>query len=353
VWITRTRLAKIPEVAGHPGCVASLPSVDGRPPHQGKVRVPGIPREGARLHTGLVGKSDVSSLPCPVILPAVAAKPSIAIVGPGNLGSALAARLHDAGYQVREIVSPESRSSQKKGRALARAVGARFAAVSRAGLETNVVWLCVPDREISSAARVLAPQTEWEGKVALHSSGALASDELQVLRRRGASVASLHPLMTFVSGSTPALVGVPFAVEGDRAAVRLARRIVRDLKGELFTIAKQKKSAYHAWGAFTSPLLLAALVTAEQVAKIAGIDRKTARRRMLPIVRQTIENYVRNGPARAFSGPLIRGDAETVLKHLKALGRVGSARDVYLALARSALANLPVRNRKSLEKILG
>jgi predicted short-subunit dehydrogenase-like oxidoreductase (DUF2520 family) len=352
VWITRTRLAKIPEVAGHPGCVASLPSVDGRPPHQGKVRVPGIPREGARLHTGLVGKSDVSSLPCPVILPAVAAKPSIAIVGPGNLGSALAARLHDAGYQVREIVSPESRSSQKKGRALARAVGARFAAVSRAGLETNV-WLCVPDREISSAARVLAPQTEWEGKVALHSSGALASDELEVLRRRGASVASLHPLMTFVSGSTPALVGVPFAVEGDRAAVRLARRIVRDLKGELFTIAKQKKSAYHAWGAFTSPLLLAALVTAEQVAKIAGIDRKTARRRMLPIVRQTIENYVRNGPARAFSGPLIRGDAETVLKHLKALGRVGSARDVYLALARSALANLPVRNRKSLEKILG
>lgn len=281
------------------------------------------------------------------------AKPSIAIVGPGNLGSALARRLHEAGYEIREIVSAERPRSHEKGRALARAVGARFAPASRARLDANVIWLCVPDREIASAARVLAPRAKWAGKVALHSSGALASDELQVLRRSGAAAASLHPLMTFVSGSTPELAGVPFAVEGDRAAVLVARRIVRDLKGELFTIAKQKKSAYHAWGAFTSPLLLAALVTAEQVAKIAGIDRKTARRRMLPIVRQTIENYARNGPARAFSGPLIRGDVETVSKHLKALSRVGNARDVYLALAQAALANLPVRNRKSLQKILG
>lgn len=290
---------------------------------------------------------------CPVILPAMAAKPSIAIVGPGNLGSALAARLHEVGYRIREIVSPERAASRKKGRALARAVGACFTSAPRALLDANVIWLCVPDREIAGAARFLARQTEWTRKVALHSSGALGSEELQALRRRGAAVASLHPLMTFVSSSAPELAGVPFAVEGDPAAVRLARRIVRDLRGELFTIPKRKKSAYHAWGAFTSPLLLAVLVTAERVASIAGIDRRTARRRMLPIVRQTLENYARNGPKGAFSGPLIRGDVETVSKHLHALSRVGSARDVYLALARSALANLPVRNRRSLQKILG
>jgi predicted short-subunit dehydrogenase-like oxidoreductase (DUF2520 family) len=288
----------------------------------------------------------------PVILPAVAVKPSIAIVGPGNLGSALAVRLHEVGYRIREILSSQRAASQKKGRALARAVGARFAFVPGALLDANVIWLCVPDREIASAAGFLARQTKWKRKVALHSSGALASDELQALRRKGAAVASLHPLMTFVSGCTPQLAGVPFAVEGDRAAVRLARRIVQDLKGELFTIPKHKKSAYHAWGAFTSPLLLAVLVTAERVAEIAGIDRKTARRRMLPIVRQTLENYARNGPEGAFSGPLIRGDVETVAKHLHALSRVGRARDVYLALARSALANLPVHNRKLLHKIL-
>ena len=261
-------------------------------------------------------------------------------------------RLQEAGYRIREILSPQRAASQKKGRTLARAVGARFASPPRALLDANVIWLGVPDREIASTAGFLARQTEWKGKVALHSSGALASDELQALRRKGAAVASLHPLMTFVSGSTPQLAGVPFAVEGDPAAVRLARRIVKDLKGELFTIPKHKKSAYHAWGAFTSPLLLAELVTAEQVARIAGIDRKTARRRMLPIVRQTLENYARNGPEGAFSGPLIRGDVETVAKHLHALRRVGRAREVYLALARSALANLPVHNRKLLQKIL-
>jgi predicted short-subunit dehydrogenase-like oxidoreductase (DUF2520 family) len=297
--------------------------------------------------------SGPSSLPCPVILPAMAGKPSIAIVGPGNFGTALARRMHDAGYQIEEVVSADKPASQKKGRALARAVGACFAPGGRARLNAKIIWLCVPDREISSTARQLASRVRWKGKVALHSSGALTSDELQSLRRRGAAVASLHPLMTFVFGSTPELAGVPFALEGDPAAVRVARRIVRDLNGELFAIPKEKKSAYHAWGAFTSPLLLAELVTAEEVARLAGIDRRSARRRMLAIVRQTIENYARNGPEGAFSGPLIRGDVETVSKHLKALMRTPNARDVYLALARSALANLPVRNRKALEKVLG
>src|SRR5216684_8348937 len=119
--------------------------------------------------------------------------------------------------------------------------------------------------QIAAAARELAPATAWKGKIAFHSSGALASDELNVLRRRGAAVASVHPMMTFVRGSIPSLKGVPFGVEGDAAAVRVARRVVKDLGGEVFTVRKQNKAAYHAWGAFASPLLVAALVTAEQV----------------------------------------------------------------------------------------
>jgi predicted short-subunit dehydrogenase-like oxidoreductase (DUF2520 family) len=281
------------------------------------------------------------------------AKPTITIVGPGNLGGALAVSLRSAGYKVSEIVSKASPSSQRKAKMLARAVGARAVTDSKAHLESDIVWLCVPDREISKAARALAPLSWWRGKVALHSSGALGSDEMEVLRRKGAAIGSLHPLMTFVHGSRPPLAGVSFAVEGNPVAVRMARRIVRVLKGEAFTIPKNRKAAYHAWGAFTSPLLLAALVTAEEVAGVAGISRTEARRRMMPIVRQTIANYAALGPAGAFSGPIIRGDADTVARHLKALGKTPNARKVYLALARSAMRNLPVRNRRSLAKALG
>jgi predicted short-subunit dehydrogenase-like oxidoreductase (DUF2520 family) len=192
----------------------------------------------------------------------------------------------------------------------------------------------------------------WDSKVALHSSGALESGELRALRRQGAAVASLHPLMTFVSGVTPSLSEVPFAVEGDPAAERVARSIARDLGGETFVIHKKDKPAYHAWGAFALPLLLAALVTAERVAGAAGIPRKSARKMMLPIVRQTLANYAEHGPKGAFSGPIIRGDAATLEKHLRVLRDVPEARDVYLALARSAVKNLPAKNRKRLRQVL-
>lgn len=219
-------------------------------------------------------------------------------------------------------------------------------------LTAEIVWLCVPDREIRRCAAELARKVEWNGKIAFHSSGALTSSELEPLRRRGANVASVHPLMTFVAGVEPRLDGVVFAVEGDAGAIRAAQRIVGKLGGETFEISKAAKPAYHAWGAFTSPLLVAALVTGERVAALAGMNSKVARQRMLPIVLQTITNYVMRGPAGAFSGPIVRGDTQTVAKHLEILKKVPTARDVYVALAKAAIKNLPSGSRKALEKML-
>jgi predicted short-subunit dehydrogenase-like oxidoreductase (DUF2520 family) len=94
------------------------------------------------------------------------------------------------------------------------------------------------------------------------------------------------------------------------------------------------------------------LVTAEQLARKAGLSAVEARKKMLPIVRQTIANYAALGGPGAFSGPIVRGDAEIVLKHLQVLRKVPEATDVYLALARAALRYLPVRNRAELKTSL-
>jgi predicted short-subunit dehydrogenase-like oxidoreductase (DUF2520 family) len=280
-------------------------------------------------------------------------KPSVAIVGVGNLGTALAASLRQAGYGIREIVYRSGGRSAGRAKKLAREVGARAETMQRAKLDADIVWLCVPDRQIAAVARELARRGGWKGKTALHSSGALGSNEMAALKKQGAALASLHPFMTFVRGSRPGLAGVPFAVEGDARAVKVARAIVGSLGGEAFTIELRRKAAHHAWGGFTSPLIIAALVTGEEVARLAGQNRASARRRMLPIVKQTIRNYEKLGAAGAFSGPIIRGDVETVRKHLAALKQVPAARNVYLALARSAMNNLPVGNKKELKKLLG
>ena len=280
---------------------------------------------------------------------AMQAKPRIAIVGPGRLGTALALELSRAGYHISEIITRELRVST---RSLAATVGARATTILQAQLDADVIWFCVPDRQIACAARQLENATNWHGKTAFHSSGALTSDELKRLRKRGASAASVHLLMTFVSKSAPSLEGVPIGIEGDKKAISLARRVVRDLGGKVLTISKPSKAAYHAWGTFASPLLVAMLVTAERVAATAGISPVRARRQMLPIVKQTVENYGKLGPAAAFSGPFVRGDVATVREHLRVLKKIPEARDAYLALVRVALLHLPAENRSELNKVL-
>ncbi len=287
-------------------------------------------------------------------------KPTIAIVGAGSLATFLAVALNDAGFTVNEILARDSPRSLRKARSLAAKVGAQGVTAHSAALDATLLWFCVPDREIRRAASALADHLVARALVyqkaiarcALHSSGALSSRELNPLHSAGLAVASVHPLMTFVAGAHPSLTGVPFAIEGDDAATRLARRIVRELGGQSFSLPTGRKAAYHAWATLTSPLFLAFLVTLEEAAHAAGLTPLDARRKSLPIIQQTLANYSSLGPAPSFSGPLVRGDAETVAKHLAVLKKHRGAREVYVALARAALRGLPVKNRDGLRRLL-
>lgn len=285
------------------------------------------------------------------MLPGMGRKPHIAIVGPGNLGTSLASSLKEAGYTVDAIISRPEKKSLARARKLASRIGARvFSSLDK--VQSKIVWFCVPDSEIAKVAASLASTFQGKGRVALHSSGALASDELAALRKKGAVVASVHPLMTFVRGSRPSLSGVSFAIEGNAAAVKISRRIVRDLGGHAYLIKKKQKAAYHAWGAFTSPLLTALLAMGEEVAVLAGVKRKAARKRAIPILQQTLANYASFGAPGAFSGPIVRGDVETVRKHLEVLREMPTARRSYLALAEAATQYLPTKKKAVLRRLL-
>lgn len=257
-------------------------------------------------------------------------RPAIAIVGVGRLGTALAQRLSEVGYAV-ETLTRKSTSLKR--------------------LHADLVWLCVPDAQIAGMA-IAFSKFQWSGKYALHSSGVLSSDALTALRKAGTRVASVHPLMTFVKGSVPELTGAPFAIEGDASAVRVARTIVRNLGGKPVAIRKQDKVAYHAFATMICPLLVSLLAASEKAAALAGMSSAESRRRMLPIIRQTLHNYEKLGAAGAFSGPIVRGDVETIRAHMKALAKMRSAKNVYAALARAALDLLPTCNRFQIAHLL-
>jgi predicted short-subunit dehydrogenase-like oxidoreductase (DUF2520 family) len=280
-------------------------------------------------------------------------KPTIALIGPGNLGSALAHALVAAGYRIDEIVARDTPASQRRARALARAVKSTARSLDDARLDSAAVWLCVSDDAIAGCARELAKRGGWKGKTVLHSSGALSSALLSPLRRRGAATATLHPMQSFVRTSRGEMRGIWFGVEGDAAAVRLARKIALDLGGHVLRIDRRNKALYHALGSFSSPMIVAVLALAEQVAREAGVPRRARRGLIEPILLRTVKNYIRRGPAAAFSGPLVRGDVTTIRAHVASLGRVPGALDVYRALVRSAIQTLPVGKRAEIEKLVG
>ena len=235
---------------------------------------------------------------------------------------------------------------------LARRVNARLIALGKEPLDSDLVWITVPDDAIAATALRLAQAQDWRGKIVFHSSGALTSDDLAPLRKQGAKVASVHPGMTFVRGPAPQMLGVAFAIEGDAAATRLARCIIENLGGTPYAINKRNKVLYHAFGSFASPLVIALMASLERVAKAAGIKPENIKTIMVPLLWQTLRNYLQHDAPSAFSGPLARGDVATVRRHLEELKAVPEARAVYLALARSAVKNLPVKNRKAMEREL-
>ena len=217
----------------------------------------------------------------------------IGIVGQGRLGTALAAALKEAGH---EVDGPAGRGEVPAG---------------------EVILLCVPDSEISAAAETVAGTARLVG----HTSGATSLGALRPAARGGAHVFGLHPLQTF-AGTTaaPDLRGVGCAVAGSTpAALAAAREIADSLGMAAFELPEHKRAAYHAAASVASNFLVTLQAMAEEVARDAGIEPAQARRLLAPLVRRTVENWVELGPEAALTGPVARGDEQTISAQRRAI----------------------------------
>ena len=284
---------------------------------------------------------------------------SVVLVGAGSLAHALASLLPKAGYRISEFVIRSKSERRREAEKLAQASRARLATFETASWDAGIIWVAVSDGAIASTAELMAPLADWKGRIVLHSSGALASTELWALKRRGAVVGSVHPMMTFVPEGVPEVSGIAWTIEGDRQATAVARTVVRALKGVQLSIDARNKSLYHVFAAFLSPLIVVHLETAARLAVAAGIPRRELTAVMRPIVEQTIQNYFEKkgsgaGAGKAFSGPLIRGDVATIEGHLRALRWDREALSLYRALVAAALkSDLPVKSKAAIRRAIG
>jgi predicted short-subunit dehydrogenase-like oxidoreductase (DUF2520 family) len=257
------------------------------------------------------------------------AQPSVAILGAGRMGQGLALALGRRGHRVALI----SRSSHPVIPPLLLHGGPRAEALGVA----DVVLLAVPDRAIAPFAADLAAEGALTGKhTVLHLSGLRDREALLALTASGAALGSLHPLQTLSDPATAPerFAGAYAGVEGDDRAMLVAEALATSLGMTSVRIPSGAKPAYHAGATFAANYTTALVAVAERLALAAGIPPEVARRLYLPLFRGAAAN-LEAGPVAALTGPVRRGDVETVRAHLRALGP--KERALYLLLAREAL----------------
>jgi len=264
---------------------------------------------------------------------------TLAIVGAGRVGRALARRLRELGWKIGVVVTTSEASSRRAVRFIG--AGKPHGGLTRHVLLSHVILIATPDDAVSGVARELARMggEELRGKVVLHTSGAQDSRVLAPVNEFGAASGSMHHLQTFSGVGVSDLTGKVFAVEGDVAAVRAARQIARALGGSPVQIGAGKKVLYHAAAALAAGHVLALVEAATQLLVSVGIKRSEATRALLPLTRQVLDNFEHVGPRAAWTGPLARGDYRVVESHLRALS--DSRQEV--ALAYDALNRLAAR----------
>jgi predicted short-subunit dehydrogenase-like oxidoreductase (DUF2520 family) len=282
---------------------------------------------------------------------------TVSIVGGGRVGRAVGRRLHELGWRVGAVTG----RSISTARAAVRAIGAGqpLSGPTHQVLNSKVVLITTPDSAIEGVAKSLAQLggTEWDGKVALHTSGSLDSSVLQPLANLGAATGSMHPMQTFSNQNFPDLAKAIFGVEGSAAALQVARKIIHQMGGVAVRLSGANKAAYHAAGSFACVYVLALMETATRLLMTQGFKRRQAMRALLPLVRQTLDNFESVGPLAAWTGPLSRGDFLTVERHVKALADSEPAYlEAYKTLSRltaEVLAAQPDAMLKQLDRIYG
>lgn len=242
---------------------------------------------------------------------------NIGIVGAGNVGVALAMALKEKGFKLGGLCCRTEESARRASEKLGVAYSMGPEEVTR---HADIVFITTPDRVIGDVCREIAQNGGFrDGQVVLHTSGAHDSTLLEPAKQAGANILSMHPLQTFPSSETgfQNLPGSYFTLEGDERALEVGQKLVAALEGVALTIPTEMKPLYHASACVVCNYFVALIDLGLKMMEVAGVDRRKALPAMMPLIEGTLANMKRVGVPQALTGPIDRGDASTIGRHLE------------------------------------
>jgi len=246
---------------------------------------------------------------------------TISWIGCGKVGKTLARALKDAGYGIGKIVCKGDASAQEAIRFIG--AGAAVNSVVDAARSGLVHFITANDDSIPGIIRTIAGDgaADLKGHYFFHTCGSLPSTVLEPLSAKGAEVGSIHPLQVFADPqkALQTLPGIYYAIEGSERAMSLAVQLVDRLKGSLLLIPTGRKALYHAASVFAANYLTVLVGLALEILEDIGETPEDAYQAFLPLMVSALENVEESGVGNALTGPIARGDDNTVRIHLKAL----------------------------------
>lgn len=271
-------------------------------------------------------------------------KDSYAVIGAGKVGTAIACLLKSKGYQPVAVASRSCKSAQL----LADNLGVPwFERNEQASILADIVLITTSDGAIEPVVEELTRQGGIRpGQVVLHFSGALGAGVLAPAREFGASVASLHPLQSLADAPSAVqnLPGTYFAIEGDNVAVDRAWELAEALGGNPVVIPTHSKPLYHAAACMASNYLITVYHQAVIMMQAAGFSETEAEEALLPLVKGTVTNLQQVGLKQALTGPIARGDVQTIRCQLATMDTL--TREQQELYRRLGLATLPLAVQK-------
>ncbi len=260
--------------------------------------------------------------------------PQIAFIGAGRLCTTLATALQRLGCQVSAIASRDPARAQALADALpgCRATGEQEAA------QADLVFLTVPDDAIAPTAERLP----WRGagQWVVHCSGATEVSALHAAAQAGALTGGFHPLLSFAdpAGALERLAGSTVAIEAPEPLAAHLHQLAAQLGLHPLALPPGARGLYHGGASFAASFLLSMLDEAAATWRAFGIAEADALRALLPMAHGILDAAARQGLAGALSGPISRGDAQVVDRHLQALAPLGAEHtDFYRELSRRQL----------------